>query len=452
MQARPGDAGRLGLGQGRGSYGRHALPCQPGSLAGSPRRGTSRSTSVGRESAGIFARLVRPRRVRGVDHGSNHGRRGGRIAHGFPLRERRRSRRPANRSALGGKISRESAARPDLHCQVRLAKRRIPISRNVPKSTTMRGVYCDGTSVRLRRDLPEPEPGPGEVVLQVRARRDLRHRPAARPGLHGFSGRPRARVRRRDATTGAGSPPRSTTPATIARPAWPADPHHCPNRTVLGILGHDGAMADRVARPRAEPPRVPDAIDDREAVFIEPLAAAFRIAEQVELGPGTDDGRRRRRQARPALRLGRPAAPGPRSRSSASTPTSSPWRARGSRPIRSTTPASSGAAFDVVADCTGSPTGLPTALGLVRPCGTVVLKTTVAGDYAIDLAPIVIDEVRVIGSRCGPVPEGDRRPGRRARSTSALDRGRVPARRGRGGLPRPPRRRGRRKVDRSTVG
>ena len=58
-----------------------------------------------------------------------------------------------------------------------------------------------------------------------------------------------------------------------------------------------------------------------------------------------------------------------------------------------------------MADCTGSTTGLPTALGLVRPLGTVVLKTTVAGTYTADLAPIVIDEVRVIGSRCGPFPK-----------------------------------------------
>src|SRR5262249_47631470 len=63
-----------------------------------------------------------------------------------------------------------------------------------------------------------------------------------------------------------------------------------------------------------------------------------------------------------------------------------------------------GRAFDVVADCTGSATGLPTALGLVRPCGSILLKTTIAGTYPINLAPIVIDEVRLIGSRCGPFP------------------------------------------------
>ena len=63
-----------------------------------------------------------------------------------------------------------------------------------------------------------------------------------------------------------------------------------------------------------------------------------------------------------------------------------------------------GRSFDVVADCTGSQSGLPAALRLVRPCGTLVLKTTVAGAYTADLAPVVIDEVRVVGSRCGPFP------------------------------------------------
>jgi threonine dehydrogenase-like Zn-dependent dehydrogenase len=77
-----------------------------------------------------------------------------------------------------------------------------------------------------------------------------------------------------------------------------------------------------------------------------------------------------------------------------------------------------GRVFDVVADCTGSPTGLPTALGLVRPCGTIVLKTTVAGTYTIDLAPIVIDEIRLIGSRCGPFP----------RAIDALARGTIDVR------------------------
>ena len=58
--------------------------------------------------------------------------------------------------------------------------------------------------------------------------------------------------------------------------------------------------------------------------------------------------------------------------------------------------------MDIVVDCTGSPTGLPTALRRVRPRGTIVLKTTVAGDQTMAWAPVVIDEVTIVGSRCGP--------------------------------------------------
>ncbi len=70
---------------------------------------------------------------------------------------------------------------------------------------------------------------------------------------------------------------------------------------------------------------------------------------------------------------------------------------------------------DIVVDCTGSPTGLPTALSLVRPRGTIVLKTTVAGEQTLALAPIVIDEVTIVGSRCGPFD----------RALTALDAGDV---------------------------
>jgi threonine dehydrogenase-like Zn-dependent dehydrogenase len=163
-------------------------------------------------------------------------------------------------------------------------------------------------------------------------------------------------------------------------------------------------MAEWVSVPRSNLHEVPDSLDDLHAVFIEPLAAAFRITEQIPLGPGIrmailGDGK-----------LGTLCA----------------WVARATgaevhlvgkhvEKLRTL-----GAdvqthllddvrglhrQFEVVADCTGSASGLPTALRLVRPCGTVVLKTTVAGAYNVDLSPVVIDEVRVIGSRCGPFPK-----------------------------------------------
>jgi threonine dehydrogenase-like Zn-dependent dehydrogenase len=179
---------------------------------------------------------------------------------------------------------------------------------------------------------------------------------------------------------------------------------HCPNRTVLGILGHDGAMADQVCVPEVNLHRIPDAIDDRAAVFIEPLAAAFRMTEQLTLDNSVamavlGDGKlgllcawvARMAGARVTM-IGKH----PSKLALAGPGVSVATLEESDRLSHS---------FDLVADCTGSNTGLATSLRLVRPCGTVVLKTTVAGNYAVDLAPIVIDEVRVIGSRCGPFPK-----------------------------------------------
>ena len=267
----------------------------------------------------------------------------------------------------------------------------------------MRGVYCDGASVRLRRDLPEPRPAEGEAVVKVRAAGICETDVQLARGYMGFRG-----VLGHEFVGETVDGRRVTAEINNACHRCPTcragRPNHCPDRTVLGILNHDGAMADLVTVPARNLHAIPDAIDDRTAVFIEPLAAAFRITEQIPLGPG----------ARVAVlgdgKLGTLCA----------------WVARltgaethliGKHPDKlalagegistHALEAASGLAksFDVVADCTGSRTGLPTALGLVRPCGTLVLKTTVAGDYNADLAPVVIDEVRVVGSRCGPFPK-----------------------------------------------
>lgn len=265
---------------------------------------------------------------------------------------------------------------------------------------SMRGVYCDGGSVRLRRDLEEPTPGPGERALRVRAAGICATDLQLARGYMGFRGvlghefvGTTADGRRVVAEINNACHACATCRAGL--------PQHCPNRTVLGILGHDGAMADVVCVPERNLHDVPDHIDDRVAVFIEPLAAAFRIVEQVEPGPATrlaivGDGK-----------LGLLCAWVARSTGAAvSLVGKHPEKLALAGAGIATHPLDDldrlARSFDVVADCTGSPSGLPTALRLVRPCGTVVLKTTVAGTYTVDLAPIVIDEVRVMGSRCGP--------------------------------------------------
>ncbi|MHC5540101.1 zinc-binding dehydrogenase, partial [Singulisphaera rosea] len=147
-----------------------------------------------------------------------------------------------------------------------------------------------------------------------------------------------------------------------------------------------------------------DSIDDDQAVFIEPLAAAFRIGEQIDLGPGTrmailGDGK-----------LGLLCAwvarlSGARVTLVGKHPSKLALAGEGIDTRTLDQVETLARSFDVVADCTGSHTGLTTAMGLVRPCGTLVLKTTVAGAYTADLSGIVIDEIRVVGSRCGPFPK-----------------------------------------------
>ncbi|MBX6312039.1 MAG: alcohol dehydrogenase catalytic domain-containing protein [Isosphaeraceae bacterium] len=266
----------------------------------------------------------------------------------------------------------------------------------------MRGVYCDGSSARLRRDLPEPAAGPGEVRLKVRGvgicDTDLQ---LAR-GYMGFRG-----VLGHEFVGETADGRRVTAEINNACHRCPTCraglPQHCPHRTVLGILGYNGAMADLVCVPERNLHAVPDEITDQEAVFIEPLAAAFRIVEQVQPGPGTalavvGDGKlgllctwvARTTGARVGL-----VGKHPEKLALAGEGVATYTLAASDRLAHS---------FDVVVECTGSPSGLPTALGLVRPCGTIVLKTTIAGEHATNLAPVVIDEVRIVGSRCGPFP------------------------------------------------
>ncbi|HEV3120267.1 MAG TPA: alcohol dehydrogenase catalytic domain-containing protein [Isosphaeraceae bacterium] len=256
--------------------------------------------------------------------------------------------------------------------------------------------------MRLCRDLPYPEPAPGEEVLRVVAvgicDTDLQ---LAR-GYMGFRG-----VLGHEFVGYTASGKRVTAEINNACRACPTclagRPGHCPSRTVLGILNHDGAMAEQVCVPSGNLHFVPAPISDREAVFIEPLAAAFRFTEQVQISDDTQvavlgDGKLgllctwvARLGRAPVTLIGKHFEKLALAGKQVTT-------------VHLAEASQLKASFDIVVDCTGSSTGLPTALELVKPCGTIVLKTTVAGRHDLSLAPIVIDEVRIVGSRCGPFP------------------------------------------------
>ena len=177
--------------------------------------------------------------------------------------------------------------------------------------------------------------------------------------------------------------------------------NHCPNRTVIGILKHDGAFADSVLVPQRNLHPVPDSVSNEQAVFVEPIAAACRIPEQlpeivgqavVVLGDG---------------RLGNLCAQVLRHHGCNVTVVGKHCFKLGlldklgisNRLIES---AADLKRVDYVVDCTGSASGFQTALPLVKPTGCIVLKTTVAAEHSVHLASVVIDEIRVVGSRCGP--------------------------------------------------
>jgi len=179
-------------------------------------------------------------------------------------------------------------------------------------------------------------------------------------------------------------------------------PRHCPSRLVMGILGADGAFADLVSLPVTNLHPVPDSVADEAAVFTEPLAAAFEILEQTEIEPGLNcvvlgDGKLGlliaqvlHQAGAVVLAVGRhPEKLAILERRGIATVLASEWN---------------GERASLVVEATGTAEGFARAVAATRPRGTLVLKSTVLERPSVDLSAIVIDEIRVVGSRCGPFP------------------------------------------------
>jgi alcohol dehydrogenase len=178
------------------------------------------------------------------------------------------------------------------------------------------------------------------------------------------------------------------------------DVTHCPNRTTLGIDRRDGAMAELVSLPVSCLHAVPDSVPDEAAVFTEPLAAALEIFEQSHIRPTervavVGDGKLGAMIVQVLRLIGCDLTLIGRHPERWAL-----YESQGVRCTHSTSPPHG--QFDVVVDCTGNPAGLATARQLLRPRGRLVLKSTFQADSQLNLTMLVIDEVRLIGSRCGP--------------------------------------------------
>ncbi len=273
----------------------------------------------------------------------------------------------------------------------------------------MQGVHFDGGQVTIRDDLPAPAPAADETRVAVlragvcatdlalsRGYMDFRGVPG-----HEFVGRaldgPLAGRRVvGEINAGCGECPRCRS----------GDPRHCPARTVLGILGRAGAFAEQLSLPTGNLHAVPDDVSTDAAVFVEPLAAANQITEQLDVNGAralvAGDGRlgllcawtlslagarvtlaghhpERRDMLPNGAELVTEMLDGP-----------GDGRAHGTPP-----------AFDLAVEATGHPDVLARLAPHVVPGGTIVLKTTSELPVSVDLAPFVVNEHRLQGSRCG---------------------------------------------------
>lgn len=285
-------------------------------------------------------------------------------------------------------------------------------------------VASDGTGV-VRSDVPMPVPGEGEALVRVlRAgicNTDVELMRGYKGGFTGVLGHEfvgqvvsAASAPELEGMRVCGELNISCSSCRICKKGGAIARNHCLQRTVLGILNHDGTYAEYLTLPVANLHTVPDGISNEEAVFVEPLAAACRIIEQGVVHPEDSvcvqgDGKlglliaeviSRQGLARKPVLLGRHKAK--------MDLLGDAVEARGPLPAGEELPEDLMGAFDVVVDATGTPAGLMMAARLVRPMGTIVLKSTCAEAATIDTSHFVVSELNVVGSRCGPFPEAVR--------------------------------------------
>ncbi len=270
----------------------------------------------------------------------------------------------------------------------------------------MKALHFDG-KLKLVHDYPEPIPAKGEALVRVLAAGVCSTDLEILKGYMGFTGVPGHEF--------VGIVEEGPNPEHIGRRvvggincSCNACPfclsgltRHCPERTVLGIQGRDGAFAERLALPDLNLHLLPEQVSDEEGVFVEPLAAAYQVLEQVHLRP-TDhvvvlgDGRLGLLVAQVLRNAGGDVLLVGRHQAKLDLAGELGLRALPEGEVSADIKA------DLVVEATGTAGGLDMARRMVRPCGTIVLKSTVAEPARIDQSTLVIDEVTVIGSRCGP--------------------------------------------------
>ena len=177
-------------------------------------------------------------------------------------------------------------------------------------------------------------------------------------------------------------------------------PTHCSRRNVLGIINRNGTLAEYLTLPESNLHPVPDDVPLDCAVFTEPLAAALEIQEQIEVRAGdrvlvVGDGKLGQLVARTLALTGCRLTVAGRHRDKLALLEDAGISTTGADGVEERS-------FDVAVECSGAATGFELARRALRPRGTLVMKSTYAGELTLNASSLVVDEITLVGSRCGP--------------------------------------------------
>lgn len=269
----------------------------------------------------------------------------------------------------------------------------------------MQALWLEGGRLTLRSDVPRPEPPGGEALIRVIRAGICNTDIELVRGYYPFTGilghefvgvveRGPAHMMGRRVVGEINAVCHGCQACRSGRPT------HCERRTVLGIVARHGVFAEYLTLPEENLHLVPDDVPTDMAVFVEPLAAAMEIQEQVSVSAGdralvVGDGKLGQLVAQTLALTG--------CQLDAAGHHASKLALLAARGIRTIAPGDVVQhAYDIAVECSGGPGGFEVARRGVRPRGTLVLKSTYAGPLTFDASAAVVDELTLIGSRCGP--------------------------------------------------
>ncbi|MDE6882812.1 MAG: alcohol dehydrogenase catalytic domain-containing protein [Lachnospiraceae bacterium] len=269
---------------------------------------------------------------------------------------------------------------------------------------TMKGIYYDGKDALYREDIPMPVQKAGESLVKIRmcavCNTDKEVRKGYRPDFRGVMGHefvgevldsPVKDLLKKRVVGELNAACGKCIYCKTGRPT------HCNSRRVLGMSDKDGAFAEYMTIDTDLLHVIPDGLPDEIAIFTEPLAAALEILTQIHISPDKNaavlgDGRLALLTAQVLALTG----------IDLTVIGKHPEKLELFKPFAKVVTQGEREGYEYVAECTGSETGLPSALELVRKKGTVILKSTYAGKLSLDMSMVAVNEITIVGSRCGP--------------------------------------------------